>query len=244
MQDALLHSSVVKRRAGVQGRAFTKDCSPNLPATLGPTVPFVTLSASLPPRTRTCVCRFGRTDADRQPGFVFLASADSPHPNPDEWLGVTLLLPLASERRKRNWLCTQGFGGAGHHRGASMHHACDFSCSIGTPLVAVADGVVILVRDDATIGAGRSAIFALCAASRKCSLPAQHVSWARAMMWRMQRTSTCFPRRIKLRSGWTRKAWSRSICIFVMAARSSQLARSAIRTRHRVRTHTHAPAYR
>ena len=89
---------------------------------------------------------------------MFLAAPDSPHPNPSEWLGVTLLLPLASERRRKKWMCTQGFGGAGHHRGLSMHHACDFACPEGTPLVAVAAGVVALVRDDASIGAGPSRV--------------------------------------------------------------------------------------
>eukprot|EP00919_Chromeraceae_sp_WS-2016_P050309 GHVR01119309.1.p1 GENE.GHVR01119309.1~~GHVR01119309.1.p1 ORF type:complete len:351 (-),score=11.94 GHVR01119309.1:802-1854(-) len=47
-------------------------------------------------------------------------------------------------------LCTQGFGGELTHFVPNSHHAIDFRCPIGTPLVAVADGVVVDVRDGCT----------------------------------------------------------------------------------------------
>lgn len=128
------------------------DATPNLPASLGKSVCFVTVAASVPPfsAARLCLCR---GDADRLAGFVYLLSPEVAHPNPTAWRGVSLRLPLTGPPGSA-WLCTQGFGGAGHHRGATMHHSVDFECDEGTALVAVGDGVILEVSDRRRLGAG------------------------------------------------------------------------------------------
>ena len=120
VRDGSLESGILYRPCPEE------DATPNLPATMGKEVAFVTIAASVPPRSaaRLCVCR---SDADRLPGFVYQAAPEMAHPNPTVWRGVKLRLPLDGPPGTL-WLCTQGFGGAGHHRGASMHHSVDFEC--------------------------------------------------------------------------------------------------------------------
>jgi len=50
--------------------------------------------------------------------------------------------------------CTQVFGGAGHHRDASMHHSVHFECEQGTAIIAVGDGVILKAIDTRRLGAG------------------------------------------------------------------------------------------
>jgi murein DD-endopeptidase MepM/ murein hydrolase activator NlpD len=127
------------------------DATPNLPASMGSEVRFVTIACSVPPRsvTRICSCV---PDADALPGFVYIAAAEKPHPSPSVWQGLRMLFPLAGGPGR--WLCTQGFGGAGHHRGLTMHHSVDIECDEGTTVVAVADGRVLVVCDSGHLGAG------------------------------------------------------------------------------------------
>lgn len=49
------------------------------------------------------------------------------------------------------FLCTQGEGGELTHFFSGNLHAIDFRCDIGTPVLAVADGVVVDVQDDNTL---------------------------------------------------------------------------------------------
>jgi len=96
-----------------------------------------------------CSCCAG---ADEMDGFVYLAGAETAHPDPDTWRGHLLNFPLHEEGRR--WMCTQGFGGAGHHKGCAMHHAVDFECDVGTPVCSVAAGTVILADTSKRVGAG------------------------------------------------------------------------------------------
>jgi hypothetical protein len=58
------------------------------------------------------------------------------------------------------YLCTQGEGGELTHFFSGNLHAIDFRCSIGTPLLAVADGIVCDVRDENNLtGVGVSNLF-------------------------------------------------------------------------------------
>ena len=128
-----------------------RDATPNLPAALGAVVRFATVAAALPPRTRTRVCRCG-PDADAPGGgFVYILGSGVPHPRPREWAGHVLGFPLGTEAP---FLCTQGFGGRGHHRGPHTHHSADFSCAEGTPVLAVFDGTVVDAGDTSFVGGG------------------------------------------------------------------------------------------
>ena len=134
--------------------------TPNLPERLGPAVSFVTLSASIPPRSIAYLCSAAPT-ADRAPGFVYKLSTGGPHVSPDAWDGLTLGFPLDCSAIRSNCvdgvgegsvLCTQGFGGKGHHRGSAAHHSADFDCPVGTPLLAVFAGTVTDINDGCSVG--------------------------------------------------------------------------------------------
>ena len=64
------------------------------------------------------------------------------------------VFPLHHETDKdMSWLCTQASGGAlTHFAHASTFHAVDWRCAVGTPVVAVFDGVVLEVK----VGSGVS----------------------------------------------------------------------------------------
>jgi len=126
--------------------------TPNIPAAMGREVSFVTIAASIPPQSAARICSCCH-NADAVPGFVYLMGPEKPHPNPNQWHDITLRMPLAGPPGM-GWLCTQGFGGSGHHRGASMHHSVDFDCDPGTSVVAVASGIIIEVIDSKSLGGG------------------------------------------------------------------------------------------
>jgi hypothetical protein len=71
----------------------------------------------------------------------------SQHPNPDDSHSQVLGFPL----RGGPFLCTQGEDGQLTHFFKGNLHAIDFRCDIGTPLLAVADGVVVETRDSNTL---------------------------------------------------------------------------------------------
>jgi murein DD-endopeptidase MepM/ murein hydrolase activator NlpD len=48
------------------------------------------------------------------------------------------------------YLCTQGCGGMLTHYFAQSFHAFDFRCPVGTPLLAMADGVITILSEEAT----------------------------------------------------------------------------------------------
>lgn len=145
--------------SAVQAGAFTpgklerddpvRDATPSIPASLGKSVAFITLAADIPPRSHAVLCRCA-PDADTHQGFVYVAGIPRPHPNPTRWRGLVVGLPLAGASGP--WLCTQGFGGAGHHRGPSMHHSVDLACDVGTPVVAVGAGVITHADDSGRLG--------------------------------------------------------------------------------------------
>jgi murein DD-endopeptidase MepM/ murein hydrolase activator NlpD len=130
--------------------SLPRDATPALPAALGATVRFATLTAEVPPRSSARLCRCEHPAADALPGFAYIVGAGAPHARPAAWRGLALGFPLGGEGGP--FLCTQGFGGRGHHRGAASHHACDLACAEGTPVLAMADGVVVGCRGDTVLG--------------------------------------------------------------------------------------------
>jgi murein DD-endopeptidase MepM/ murein hydrolase activator NlpD len=134
----------------LQRQSPERDATPSLPASLGRDVRFVTLASAVPPRHEATLCECA-ADADERDGFVYLAGVEEPHPAPEAWCGHVLRFPLGGPGA---WMCTQGFGGAGHHKGRAMHHACDFECDEGTPVCAVATGTITRVVDSKRLGAG------------------------------------------------------------------------------------------
>ena len=134
---------------GALVRTLPRDATPGLPAALGALVKFSTVCAEVPPRTRARICRCAHPSADALPGLVFLLSAGPPHPRPSAWCGLALRFPLAGAGP---FLCTQGFGGRGHHRGPTSHHAADFAAPEGTPVLAMAQGTVVRCKGDAVLG--------------------------------------------------------------------------------------------
>lgn len=122
----------------------------------------VTFIAQAPPQSITTLCVL----ADVPHGASYEAlrlesdvSTLTPHPNPAGECRAVLRFPLAARVGPRTgghgrragearFLCTQGFGGSlTHCLSPCTHHAVDFRCAVGTPVVAAADGVVSAVRD-------------------------------------------------------------------------------------------------
>ena len=134
---------------GSLARTLPRDATPGLPAALGALLRFSTVCAEVPPRTRAAICRCAHPSADALPGMVYLLSAGPPHPRPSAWCGLALRFPLAGQGP---FLCTQGFGGRGHHRGPTSHHAADFAAPEGTPVLAMAQGTVVRCKGDAVLG--------------------------------------------------------------------------------------------
>ena len=125
-----------------------RDATEKLPASLGRTISFVTLSATLPSRTDTTLCRT-TADADKASGFVYIIGSGQPPPPPEPWSGLTLRWPLDANIKAR---CTQGFGGRGHHRGPEYFHSADFDVPSGTLICAVFDGIVREAVDSCFVG--------------------------------------------------------------------------------------------
>ena len=64
-------------------------------------------------------------------------------------LAIRLCMPLRGDTDEA-WRCSQSFGGGLTHFGVNLHHAVDFDCDIGTPVVAAASGRVAFVHDGDT----------------------------------------------------------------------------------------------
>ncbi|GAX20533.1 hypothetical protein FisN_3Hh618 [Fistulifera solaris] len=70
------------------------------------------------------------------------------HPDPsDVYHDLILAFPLRTDSTNPSFLCTQGIHGHLTHFFSGNLHAIDFQCPVGTPLLAVADAVVVQVQD-------------------------------------------------------------------------------------------------
>jgi hypothetical protein len=111
----------------------------------GVTQACVTFIVICPPRVFAHLC-YLHVPADQDITQLQIDSdvrAWQQHPKPSDehphWLG----LPLSGGP----FLCTQGEGGELTHFFSGNLHAVDFACPVGTPLLAVADGLVVEAKD-------------------------------------------------------------------------------------------------
>lgn len=65
----------------------------------------------------------------------------TPHPNPDSFSpDHRFIFPLGGTGP---YLCTQSFNGSLTHFYSTTHHAVDFRAPVGTPVMAVGDGIIV-----------------------------------------------------------------------------------------------------
>merc|ERR1712046_15302 len=108
----------------------------------------ITVVAIVPPRHVYHIAHNRETHDDEEYRVTKLAIEMKEHPDPNATPQLQFNnFPLGGEGP---YLCTQGMGGSLTHFFAASYHAIDFRCDEGTPLLAVADGVVTDVQDDNT----------------------------------------------------------------------------------------------
>jgi len=106
----------------------------------------MTLVLVLPPKTLLHACRLPRSCL-AAPHIDSDVQVLTPHAAPLEVASHVFAFPFGPGR---SFLCSQGFGGAFTHFHASTHHAIDFSCPVGTPVLAVLPGRVVDVKSGHT----------------------------------------------------------------------------------------------
>lgn len=73
------------------------------------------------------------------------------HTHPNDTHTCTIGFPFQTTTTQTSFLCTQGEHGSLTHFFSGNYHAIDFRCDVGTPLVAVADGIVMQVKTDSSV---------------------------------------------------------------------------------------------
>ena len=110
-----------------------------------------TLVLVLPPLTLLHAVRLPRRSA-RSPDIRSDVQILERHPDPDAAVDQEHVFSFPLGGDSGPWQCSQGFGGAFTHFHAQTHHAVDFSCAVGTPVVSAARGTVLEVRCGHTAG--------------------------------------------------------------------------------------------
>jgi Peptidase family M23 len=113
----------------------------------GVQLPCTTLIVLCPPCTFVRLCYLDLTNAGE--AFENLkidtdVQEWNRHDNPLDTHGTSVGFPLQGDGP---FLCTQGVGGPLTHFFVGNLHAIDFRCAVGTPILAVGDGVVLEVKD-------------------------------------------------------------------------------------------------
>lgn len=110
----------------------------------------VTFIVLCPPQVFAHLCHFEvpqGTDLFQDVALESDVQEWSRHPSPSDEHDCPLGFPLQGGP----FLCTQGVGGQLTHFFSGNLHAIDFRCPVGTPILAVADGTVVEVKDDNTL---------------------------------------------------------------------------------------------
>jgi hypothetical protein len=115
----------------------------------GDTVPCVTFIVLCPPHVFAHLC-FLDVPMDQDITQVRIESDVrelNQHPNPSDEYPKKIGFPLSGGP----FLCSQGENGELTHFFSGNLHAIDFACPVGTPLLAVEDGVVVEAKDCNTL---------------------------------------------------------------------------------------------
>jgi len=115
----------------------------------GSTTQCITFIVLCPPRVFAHLCYLD-VPTDQDITQVFIESDVQKwdqHPNPKDEHPQRIGFPLQGGP----FLCTQGENGELTHFFSGNNHAIDFRCPVGTPLIAVADGVVVETKDTNTL---------------------------------------------------------------------------------------------
>jgi len=115
----------------------------------GETTNCATFIILCPPRVFVHIC-FLDVTGDQDISEIRIDSDVQPwteHPNPNDEHFQRLTFPLQGGP----YLCTQGENGELTHFFSGNLHAIDFRCPIGTPLLAVGDGIVVEAKDVNTL---------------------------------------------------------------------------------------------
>lgn len=107
-------------------------------------VPALPAHAILPARRGMLVASINLADPMRGSSFELVLDALPGDPRAQPDLDYEYRLPFEYGRVRVD----QGFGGAFSHQDPQNYHAIDFALDIGTPIVAVRDGVVMQVESD------------------------------------------------------------------------------------------------
>lgn len=115
-------------------------------------VPCITFIVIVPPRTCLLLARLKPLPASPDPpelfklSFPLVAHADPEGKSQPFVPRLLFPLPTSVNGGSRSYLCTQGMGGRLTHFFPESFHAVDFRCPEGTPLLAVADGVILEIE--------------------------------------------------------------------------------------------------
>ena len=130
------HGRLLSRGTSTNNQGMTREC--------------VTFIVVCPPHVFAHLCYLDVSDETDLFSDIDLESDVQEwnrHPHPEDHHPQPLGFPLQGGP----FLCTQGVGGQLTHFFHGNLHAIDFRCPVGTPLVAVGDGIVVEAKDHNTL---------------------------------------------------------------------------------------------
>jgi hypothetical protein len=138
------HVTIENRVIGKSGHPLTMGSTRSEDGIQAPCVALVLL---VPPKTTVDLCRVDTKGSGSSTPKVFSDIVDwKRHPSPDD-MSLSYCMDSFPLGGSGPFLVSQGSGGGlTHFSHPSTFHAIDFECPVGTPVLAVGDGVVVDVR--------------------------------------------------------------------------------------------------